>query len=251
MERMDKIVLGGFGLVMLAGSAATVFIPNILVRSLLIGGMYFGLIGIVVMTDWMSTLEAGKNPHLKIVIRDPETGIGYPRDFYIGKPFPIGDPERGVDPTGEYAYGVGLPLIKGVDFSFFLPNEIQVYEREVFFVLALLKRPYNENFNFQHSGEPIALWNGIPVEHRGSDICESYLDPEPYNQDGYNFPVLLIKNTGVDALDYAKNFDIYRKIMRDIPASSSGMVHEAPAVVEVTTDGHSHTDTEPDNQPKE
>ncbi len=123
MERMDKIVLGGFGLVMLAGSAATIFIPNIIVRSLVIGGMYFGLIGIVVMTDWMSTLEAGKNPHLKIVIRDPETGIGYPRDFYIGKPFPIGDPERGIDPTGEYAYGVGLPLIKGVDFSFFLPND--------------------------------------------------------------------------------------------------------------------------------
>ena len=223
MEKMDIIVLGGFGALLAFGTLLTQFVKDEIVRGLVMGFAYFLLIALIVLTEKFSSFEASKYPHLRARFRNVETGAAYERHLFFFTPQPIG--EGDLDPKGEFKFGCMLPLAQ--------PIRLWYPFGKVTTLFVLLRRPIEENFNFVHTSENVANWKGILVEHRGSDACEIYIDPQPLEIETKAYPVGLLDRTGVDALAYGKNFAYYHTLFEQVERDK-GKQPVAPVVTAKT-----------------
>ena len=208
MEKMDKIVLGGFGVLIITGTVATNVITDPQIASVVTGMGYVALILIIFLTDQLMRVEASSWPHIKAGIYQMDTGAFFWRSLFIGKPKMIGDGD--LDPNGEYPFGWRVPLAS--------PTRFPEPFGKVDHFYALTKKPFNENFNFVPTEEPIASWKGFGVKHGMTDGAFVILDPQPKTDLGKYYPVLLFKWTGVDALKYSENFNAYPELIQEVEA---------------------------------
>lgn len=204
MEKMDKIVLFGFGGLILFGSIAQTFIQNETIKNAIVGIFYIIFVGIIFLTEVYAKVEASSHHHLKIILR--YKGVWYLRDWFFDDYEQIG---KGVDldPMGNFKYAYKIPLVRSSIFPQPFGRSFRVY--------VLCKRPFSENFNFVNNGERVANWNGIGVEHV-SDISEVDLDSMPHEENTKLYPVVCLDRTGKDAEERAAILDEYHKQFEDI-----------------------------------
>ena len=205
MQKMDLIVLVGFGFLLIGGSLVELYVKDLVLKNLTLGVLYIVLVSAIVLTDLYSSFEASQHPHLKINFRHPDTGMYYPRDIYYEDPIPLSDH---CDPNGEYPFGYFLPLVRPI--RLFPPFG------KVRKLLILLARPFNENFLREKNKEKVANWSGIPVSHPNTDSCEAFVDRMPWDDDLIPIPVCILKDTGIDALQFLKRFIHYEKLLQRV-----------------------------------
>jgi len=202
---MDKLVLGGFGILIVIGSVATSVIKDPNLAGVVAGFGYVVFILIIFLTDQLMRVEASPYPHIKGLMYKMDSGMLILRSLFIKDAIKIGNGD--LDPTGDYPFGWKLLL----PYPILLPGFGKVE-----YVYALTKRePFHENFNFLPTEEAIASWKGFYVRSGQSDGAFTYIDPMPKFDFARPYPVLLFVKTGFDALEYAKHFRVYREITAD------------------------------------
>lgn len=208
-------MIGSFGMVILGGGLATVYVKDIVLQQVIVGALYFAFIAILFLTELLTRVAAGDWNHIRGKVRDHMTGAAYTRHFYFLPPEPIGDTEEfPLDPMGIFNYGYRLRSVK--------PVRIPRFGKQSEF-RGLCRRPWSEMFNFVHTGEAVAEWNGIAVPHRGSDDCEIDLFILPQYTELQPIPILIFDRTGVDALERARALKNVADILHEIPEPQAAL----------------------------